>query len=118
MPRTWTDEQKRASSQMARQSRPWEKSTGPRSILGKQISSRNSYKHGRFSYEKQLLRWYIRLASLRLKQIKTAKKYALYQHENELITQRGWRRPKSIDIAAFFPYFSRKSPQTTADNKT
>jgi len=33
----------------ARRNRPWEKSTGPKTILGKRVCSQNSLKHGFFS---------------------------------------------------------------------
>ena len=65
--RQWTDAQRQAAAERARKNRPWQHSTGPRTRSGKRRSARNSYKHGYFSMEKQVLRWYIRLAAQRVK---------------------------------------------------
>lgn len=46
MPRTWTPEQRAAQAARIRETKPWEKSTGPRSKAGKKRSSRNAVKHG------------------------------------------------------------------------
>ncbi len=46
MPRTWTPEQRAAAAERIRASKPWEKSTGPRTTAGKKRSSRNAVKHG------------------------------------------------------------------------
>lgn len=35
-----------ALSQAAKDSRPWEKSTGPRTIMGKRVSRGNAFRHG------------------------------------------------------------------------
>ena len=70
MAKNWSPEQREAAAHRAQQNRPWAHSTGPRTFTGKRTSSQNSYKHGRFSYEKQILRWYVRLAALRVKQVK------------------------------------------------
>lgn len=106
MPRQWTDKQRQDAANRARQQRPWDKSTGPRSALGKRTSSRNSYKHGRFTYEKQILRWYVRLAALRLKQFKTVLLNEKHKFENELITKWGYHDRKKPHIMAFYPYFA------------
>ncbi len=42
----WTEERRKKQREIINRSRPWEKSTGPRSRKGKIISSRNAYKHG------------------------------------------------------------------------
>ena len=42
----WTPERRARQAQMIRQWRPWEKSTGPRTIEGKAASSRNANKGG------------------------------------------------------------------------
>lgn len=44
--RHWTPEQRQQQAERVRLSRPWERSTGPRSAAGKQASSRNAYKGG------------------------------------------------------------------------
>lgn len=46
MPRIWTDEQRAAAAERIRASKPWEKSTGPRTSRGKKKSSQNAVKHG------------------------------------------------------------------------
>lgn len=71
MPKNWTIEQRNEAARRARLKRPWEYSTGPRTCAGKRTSSRNAYKHGYYSFEKTVLRWYVRLCALRLAQVKT-----------------------------------------------
>jgi hypothetical protein len=44
--RKWNLEQKLEQSRRIYFWRPWEKSTGPRSLIGKNKSSKNSLKHG------------------------------------------------------------------------
>jgi len=41
-----TEEHRRLRAELIRQWKPWEKSTGPRTLEGKANSSRNSTKHG------------------------------------------------------------------------
>jgi hypothetical protein len=40
----WSDERRSKQSQLLKITRPWEKSTGPRTEAGKAASSRNPYK--------------------------------------------------------------------------
>ena len=42
----WTPERKARQAELIRQWRPWEKSTGPRTSAGKQVSSRNRERGG------------------------------------------------------------------------
>lgn len=44
MPRKWTAEQRKQQSLKIRQWQPWTKSTGPKTIQGKRIASRNAFK--------------------------------------------------------------------------
>ncbi len=44
--RRWTVEQRLKQSQIIREKKPWLYSTGPKTAVGKAISSKNSYKHG------------------------------------------------------------------------
>ena len=46
MPRTWTPEQRAAQAAHIHATKPWEKSTGPRSKAGKKRASRNAVKQG------------------------------------------------------------------------
>jgi len=43
---TWTPERRQRQAEMIRQWRPWEKSTGPKTVEGKAKVSRNAYKGG------------------------------------------------------------------------
>ena len=49
--RTWTLEQRLQQAQRIRQQKPWEYSTGPKTLEGKAISQKNSFKHGARSRE-------------------------------------------------------------------
>jgi hypothetical protein len=42
----WTLERRERQAALIRTWRPWERSTGPRSEVGKAMASQNSYKHG------------------------------------------------------------------------
>jgi hypothetical protein len=66
----WTEGRREDAARRARLNKPWLYSTGPRTPLGKKKSSRNSLKHGYYNQEKVILRWYLRLCALRLKQAK------------------------------------------------
>ena len=46
MPR-WTPEARQKQADQARRTRPWEKSTGPRTPAGKAIARYNNLRHGR-----------------------------------------------------------------------
>ena len=48
----WTVERRARQAELIRQTRPWESSTGPRTVPGKAISARNAYK-GDFYHEAQ-----------------------------------------------------------------
>jgi hypothetical protein len=39
----WTEERRARQAEIIRQTKPWEKSTGPKTEEGKTISSRNAY---------------------------------------------------------------------------
>ena len=59
MPR-WTDEARRKQSERIRQTRPWDKSTGPRSHAGKARTRLNAVKHGYRSADMDLIRALLR----------------------------------------------------------
>jgi hypothetical protein len=42
----WTDERRKKQAERARATKPWEKSSGPKTAKGKARSSLNAYKHG------------------------------------------------------------------------
>jgi len=44
--RHWTDEERRRQSELIRQWRPWEQSTGPTTAEGKERAAQNAYKGG------------------------------------------------------------------------
>jgi hypothetical protein len=44
----WTPERRQRQSEMIKQWKPWEKSTGPRTEAGKQISAVNAVKYSNF----------------------------------------------------------------------
>ncbi len=47
--RVWTDAQRAAASERARKSKPWLRSTGPKTAAGKARSARNALKHGYYT---------------------------------------------------------------------
>lgn len=49
----WTTERSKKQSERIREWKPWEKSTGPKTELGKAKSSHNAWKHGMRSAEIQ-----------------------------------------------------------------
>ncbi len=51
MAKGWTEERKKRQAEIIRRTRPWEKSTGPRTAKGKKLSSKNAMKHGLRSRE-------------------------------------------------------------------
>jgi len=125
--RVWTDAQRAEQARKIRDHHIWCQSTGPKTSAGKATSACNSYKHGRFTYEKKILRWYTRLAVMRLKQLKCRLAYANYKRENELINQNGDSPRSKPDIMAYYPYFKvhpldpnypkRKSPKKPPKKK-
>ena len=56
MGKGWTRERKQKARETALRVRPWEKSTGPRSNVGKERSRLNALKHGMRSAEAVALR--------------------------------------------------------------
>ena len=46
MSKGWTEERRRRQAEAIRRHKPWEKSTGPKTLRGKQSSSLNALKHG------------------------------------------------------------------------
>ena len=47
--RHWTPEERARQSELIRQQKPWEKSTGPKTEAGKAMTSRNGTTHGLYS---------------------------------------------------------------------
>jgi hypothetical protein len=45
----WTEEKRAAAAKRARENKPWEKSTGPRTDNGKAAIKNNALKHGGYS---------------------------------------------------------------------
>ena len=69
MPNTWTPERRAMQAIRIRVSRPWERSTGPRTTAGKQRVAKNAYKGGRW---------------LKLKELSKALNAALRDHRQQL----------------------------------
>jgi hypothetical protein len=46
MAKGWTEERRKQQAERIRRTRPWEKSTGPKTAAGKKRSSLNAWKHG------------------------------------------------------------------------
>lgn len=44
--RHWSLEERKRQSQLIQQWRPWQQSTGAKSVQGKEVSKLNAYKHG------------------------------------------------------------------------
>jgi hypothetical protein len=49
--RQWTQAERVQQSQLIQKIRPWEKSTGPRTLDGKEKSKMNSFKDGTYTLE-------------------------------------------------------------------
>jgi hypothetical protein len=126
MPTPWTDGQRADAARRARLNRPWLYSTGPRTATGKQKSARNSLKHGYYTYEKQILRWYLRLCTLRLKQVKgfyiiQKRKHAIYKEtRNELTRKNGKPNLKPLKFTLKYTKYAHifKLPPMTGVIKT
>ena len=67
--RIWTLEQRLQQAQRIRQQKPWEYSTGPKTIEGKNKSKFNAYKHGARTVEIRKLVKSMTLWEKELKQI-------------------------------------------------
>ena len=50
----WTSERRARQADLIRQWRPWEKSTGPRTDVGKEAVSRNAFKGGAWRLLREL----------------------------------------------------------------
>ena len=55
--RRWTPEERAKQSELIQRWRPWDKSTGAKTIEGKAVSSRNAYKGGSLSLMKVKNQW-------------------------------------------------------------
>ncbi len=51
MSKGWTEERRKQQAERIRQTRPWEKATGPKTEAGKDRVSQNALKHGRYTEE-------------------------------------------------------------------
>lgn len=63
MARVWTEEQRQRQRERIMEWKPWELSTGPRSVQGKQVSSRNAYTGGLWLELRELVKvstWFAR----------------------------------------------------------
>ena len=107
MPRQWTDAQRLAAAERARKNRPWQHSTGPRTVMGKRRSSKNSYKTGYYSVEHQVLRWYIRLAAQRVKLLREHIRQEKEILRNELNARAAQRK---ADYEFYCKYGRKRDP--------
>jgi hypothetical protein len=69
MPRQWTDEQRQHRAEMIRRHKPWQKSTGPKTLAGKNRSKINAHKHGARSAVAARLRAVLRRHSIFLEAV-------------------------------------------------
>ena len=79
MTKGWTEERRRKQAEIIRRTRPWEKSTGPRTAEGKEKTRMNALKTGSRSAHVELLKEGLRLHILFLKRVD-----AYFIAENEL----------------------------------
>lgn len=54
--RTWTPEQRQRQREAIQRWKPWSKSTGPRSLEGKAVASRNAWDGGHLVKLRQLIK--------------------------------------------------------------
>jgi uncharacterized protein (DUF1800 family) len=52
----WTSERRAQQAQAIRHWRPWEHSTGPRTVVGKTRSSRNAYRGGQWRTFREMVK--------------------------------------------------------------
>ncbi len=64
----WTSERRARQAELIRQWQPWEKSTGPKTKVGKQTVARNAYRGGAWLHLRKLTR-VIREQKNRLKEV-------------------------------------------------
>lgn len=59
--RIWTIEQRQKQAERIRSQKPWLQSTGPKTVAGKRISSRNATRHGCYGTEFKMICLYLRM---------------------------------------------------------
>jgi len=66
--RQWTDAEKLRQAEIIQRVKPWEKSTGPRTVEGKEKSKMNAYQDGFYSQEgkkeHELVRSFIKIGRI------------------------------------------------------
>ncbi|MBI1258537.1 MAG: hypothetical protein GC204_13800 [Chloroflexi bacterium] len=82
----WSERRKKQQACNARRTKPWEKSTGPKSAVGKRISSMNAYKTGHHSAAYAALRAALRLNREFLRYV--ALFYAFEQQHAEILARK------------------------------
>jgi hypothetical protein len=65
----WTEERRKKQSEAIRKHKPWQKSTGPKTLAGKNRSKMNAHKHGARSAVAARLRAVLRRHSIFLKAV-------------------------------------------------
>lgn len=61
----WTPERRKKQSEAIKHWKPWEKSTGPKTEVGIELSKKNALRHGFYSAEMKELRHLLREQILR-----------------------------------------------------
>ena len=81
----WTEERRRKQAERIRQTRPWEKSTGPKTAAGKESSKMNAYTHGLRSRHGKALR---RALKLNYEFVKNAASFVAVMDMHAALTKR------------------------------
>ncbi len=83
--KSWTPERRQAARERILKNKPWEKSTGPKTMRGKIASSRNAFKHGFYSEQMRRFRMALSDTSIFLRDMRSIRNI-LWAHEKKIRT--------------------------------